>query len=85
MTRPCQHAVYPRCGCDIAFAPTLRPPPAERPTTPVPGPDKVAAYLRHRATITARWADCDALWDAMTEREHDAVVTELGEDWRPRR
>jgi hypothetical protein len=52
---------------------------------PLPPPDRVAAYLRHRAAINARWADADALWDAMTESEHDDCVAGLGEGWRPRR
>ena len=56
-----------------------------RTTVRLPPPDRVAAYLRHRATITARWADCDALWDAMTEGEHDDCVAGLGKGWRPRR
>ena len=46
---------------------------------------RVEEYLRHRAAIRARWADADALWDAMTESEHDDAVTALGDDWQPRR
>lgn len=74
MTRPCQHAVYPRCGCDVGYAPTLRPP-----------LDRVAAYLASRRAIDALWREADALWDNAVESEHDAMVTGLGDDWRPRR
>ena len=80
----CGCTVWPRCPCDGAYQPTLAPP-AMRPTMPLPPPDRVAAYLRHRAAINARWADADALWDAMTESEHDDCVAGLGEGWRPRR
>lgn len=68
----CGCTVWPRCSCDVAPQPT-------------PRPSRVAEYLRHRATIAARWADADALWDAMTESEHDDAVTALGDDWQPRR
>ena len=55
-----------------------------RPDAP-PRPSRVAEYLRHRAAISALWREADALWDAMTESEHDDAVTALGDDWQPRR
>lgn len=59
--------LWPRCGCDA------RP----RTTAPLPPPDAVAAYVAKRAAIAALRADCDALWDAMGESDHDRVVTTL--------
>lgn len=58
---------HPLCGCDA------RP----RTTTPLPPPDRVAAYVAKRAAIVALRAECDALWDAMSESDHDRVVTSL--------
>lgn len=46
-------------------------------TVPMPAPDPVAAYLRKRAAIAALWAECDGLWDAMTESQRDHVVSAL--------
>lgn len=59
--------VYPLCGCDG------RP----RTTAPLPPPDAVAAYVAKRAAIVALRAECDALWSAMGEGDHDRVVTSL--------
>jgi hypothetical protein len=81
----CGCVVWPRCGCDVAFAPTLRPPPAERPTTPIPGHDRIAAFVRHRLAIDALWRNTDALWDQMTDEERQRAVASLGGDWLPRR
>lgn len=46
-------------------------------TMPVPLPDPVAAYLRKRAAIAALWAECDGLWDAMSESQRDHAVSAL--------
>ena len=46
-------------------------------TVPAVGPDPVAAYLRKRAAIAALWAECDVLWDGMSESQHDHVVSAL--------
>lgn len=68
----CGCTVWLHCSCDVAPQPT-------------PRTERVAEYLRHRAAIDALWRDADALWDAMTESEHDDAVTALGDDWQPRR
>ena len=54
-------------------------------TVPAPPPPRVPAYLAKRRAIDALWAEADALWDAATESERDAMVTGLGDDWRPLR
>ena len=54
-------------------APAYQPPR----TVPMAPPDPVTAYVAKRAAIAALRAECDALWDAMTESEHDRVVTTL--------
>jgi len=46
-------------------------------TVPMAPPDPVAAYVAKRAAIVALRAECDALWDAMGESDHDRVVTTL--------
>ena len=51
----------------------------------VPPPSRPGAYVAKRHAIAALWAECDALWEAMTESERDRAVTALGADWRPRR
>jgi len=64
-------------------APTQRPTapaddaPAGVPTVVLPPPDPVAPYLRKRAAIDALWAECDALWDGMSERQRDHVASAL--------
>lgn len=63
---PTAHA-FPLCGCGA------RP----RTTVPVPAPDRVAAYVAKRAAMAALRAECDALWGAMGESDHDRVVTTL--------
>lgn len=54
-------------------APAYQPPR----TVPMAPPDAVAAYVAKRAAIAALRAECDALWDAMSESDHDRVVTSL--------
>ena len=68
----CGREVRGHCACDVA-------------TMPVPPPSRPGAYVAKRHAIAALWAECDALWEAMTESERDRAVTALGADWRPRR
>ena len=60
----CGREVRGHCACDVA-------------TVPVPPPSRVGAYVTKRRAIAALWAEADALWDAMSESDHDRVVTSL--------
>jgi hypothetical protein len=70
----CGREVHGHCACDVA-------------TMPVPPPSRPGAYISKRHAIAALWAECDALWEAMTESERDRAVSMLGRegDWRARR
>lgn len=69
----CGREVRGHCACTVDVA-----------TKPCPPPSRPGAYAAKRRAIAALWAECDALWDAMTESERDRAVSALGDDWRPR-
>lgn len=48
----------------------------QRPTTPVPAPDQVAAYHRERAAAERHAANADALWRQMTPAQHREVLAD---------
>ena len=68
MIGACGCTAWPRCGHDGSFAPT-QPPPAMRPTTPLPPPDRVAAWRRAVADCVAAGDRAAALWSQMTAEE----------------
>lgn len=73
----CGREVRRHCACDLEGVATR----------PVPPPSRPGAYTAKRHAIAALWAECDALWEAMTESERDRAVSTLGRegDWRARR
>lgn len=48
----------------------------QRPTTPVPPPDQVAAYHRERGLAAQHAANAEALWRQMTGAQHREVLAD---------
>lgn len=65
--RECHHEMWPRCGCDVT-------PRDQRATTPIPPPDRVAAYVRAVDDMRAALTRSEALWAQMSPAERLAVA-----------